>query len=81
MPALRYWYSYLYSPSSFWFIALQSKGAKVSDINMCRLINPILGAVLSWIMLPDEYPTFSTVAGMVVIVRLLDYLFQRDRNK
>ena len=25
---------------SFWFIALQSKGAKVSDINMCRLIQP-----------------------------------------
>ena len=48
---------------SFWFIALQSKGAKVSDINMCRLINPILGAVLSWVMLPDEHPTFSTVAA------------------
>lgn len=61
---------------SFWFIALQSKGAKVSDINMCRLINPILGAVLSWIMLPDEYPTFSTVAGMVVIVSSLIIYFK-----
>ena len=39
---------------SFWFIALQSKGAKVSDINMCRLINPILGAMLSWAMLAGE---------------------------
>ena len=63
---------------SFWFIALQSKGAKVSDINMCRLINPILGAVLSWVMLPDEYPTFSTVAGMIIIVSSFDYLFQRS---
>ncbi len=61
---------------SFWFIALQSKGAKVSDINMCRLINPILGAVLSWIMLPGEYPTFSTVAGMVVIVSSLIIYFK-----
>lgn len=61
---------------SFWFIALQSKGAKVSDINMCRLINPVLGAVLSWLMLPDEHPTFSTVAGMVIIVSSLVIYFK-----
>ena len=61
---------------SFWFIALQSKGTKVSDINMCRLINPILGAVLSWVMLPDEYPTFSTVAGMIIIVSSLIIYFK-----
>ena len=52
------------------------KGAKVSDINMCRLINPILGAVLSWIMLPGEYPTFSTVAGMIIIVSSLIIYFK-----
>lgn len=56
---------------SFWFIALQSKGTKVSDINMCRLINPILGAALSWMILPDEHPTFSTVTGMIIIVSSL----------
>lgn len=61
---------------SFWFIALQSKGAKVSDINMCRLINPILGAVLSWLMLPGEYPTFSTVTGMLIIVSSLIIYFK-----
>lgn len=61
---------------SFWFIALQSKGAKVSDINMCRLINPILGAILSWTMLAGEHPTFSTVAGMLVIVSSLIIYFK-----
>ena len=61
---------------SFWFMALQSKGAKVSDINMCRLINPILGAVLSWIMLAGESPTFSTVAGMLIIVSSLVIYFK-----
>ena len=61
---------------SFWFIALQSKGAKVSDINMCRLINPILGAVLSWSILPNEYPTFSTVMGMIIIVSSLIIYFK-----
>ncbi|MEG1585344.1 MAG: DMT family transporter [Bacteroidales bacterium] len=61
---------------NFWFIALQSKGTKVSEINMCRLINPILGAILSWIMLPGEYPTFSTVAGMLIIVGSLIFYFK-----
>ncbi|NLZ73615.1 MAG: DMT family transporter [Bacteroidales bacterium] len=61
---------------SFWFMALRTEGTKVSDINMCRLINPILGAILSWFMLPDEYPTFSTVAGMIVIVSSLIIYFK-----
>lgn len=61
---------------SFWFIALQDTNSKVSDINMCRLINPILGAVLSWIMLAGEYPTFSTVAGMLIIVSSLIIYFK-----
>lgn len=61
---------------SFWFIALQSKGTKVSDINMCRLINPILGAALSWMILPDEHPTFSTVTGMIIIVSSLIIYFK-----
>ncbi|MEG1400993.1 DMT family transporter [Bacteroides sp.] len=66
---------------SFWFIALQSKGAKVSDINMCRLINPILGALLSWTILPDEHPTFSTVAGMVIIVTSLVFYFKGGKKR
>lgn len=61
---------------SFWFIALQDKHSKVSDINMCRLINPILGAVLSWMMLAGEYPNFSTVAGMLIIVSSLIIYFK-----
>lgn len=63
---------------SFWFIALRDGESKVSDINMCRLINPILGAVLSWMMLPDEYPEFSTVAGMLIIVSSLAIYFKGE---
>ncbi|WP_418992569.1 DMT family transporter [Alistipes sp.] len=64
---------------SFWFMALRTAGTKVSDINMCRLINPVLGAVLSWIMLPGEYPRFSTVAGMAVIVGSLLIYFKGEQ--
>ena len=63
---------------SFWFMALRTEGAKVSDINMCRLINPVLGAVLSWIMLPGEYPHVSTVAGMAIIVGSLVIYFKGE---
>ncbi|MEG1750063.1 MAG: DMT family transporter [Tannerellaceae bacterium] len=63
---------------SLWFMALQAPRTKVSDINMCRLINPILGAVLSWIMLTGEYPTFSTVAGMLIIVSSLIIYFKGE---
>lgn len=65
---------------SFWFTALRTPGTKVSDINMCRLINPVLGAVLSWIMLAGERPTFSTVAGMALIVCSLLIYFRRAAN-
>lgn len=63
---------------SFWFMALQAPQTKVSDINMCRLINPVLGAILSWIMLAGEYPTFSTVAGMLIIASSLVIYFKGE---
>lgn len=62
---------------SFWFTALRTPGTKVSDINMCRLINPVLGAVLSWAMLAGESPTVSTVAGMALIVGSLLIYFRQ----
>lgn len=63
---------------SFWFMALRAEGTKVSDLNICRLINPILGAVLSWAMLPGESPDFSTVAGMAIIVSSLVIYFKGE---
>ena len=76
---------------NFWFIALQSKDTKVSDMNMCRLINPILGAILSWILLPDEYPTLATILGMIIIAgsliiyfkgeNIVDYMRYRNKKK
>lgn len=59
-------------------MALRTAGTKVSDINMCRLINPVLGAVLSWAMLPGEYPDFTTVAGMAIIVGSLVIYFKGE---
>ncbi len=63
---------------NFWFKALREEGSKVSDLNMCRLINPILGAVLSWIMIAGERPMFSTVVGMIIISTSLVIYFKGE---
>lgn len=61
---------------SFWFMALQDKDTKVSEINMCRLIQPLLGAILSWIMMANESPTINSVGGMIIIIFSLVYYFK-----
>jgi len=63
---------------NFWFVALQSNDTKVSDMNMCRLINPVLGAILSWIMIADEHPTPATILGMIIIVGSLIVYFKGE---
>jgi drug/metabolite transporter (DMT)-like permease len=40
---------------------------KVSEINVWKFIIPVLGAVLSWIILPDEKPEWIVIAGMVLV--------------
>lgn len=63
---------------NFWFTALQAGDTKVSDMNMTRLINPILGAILSWMLIPDEVPTIATVLGMIIIVSSLIVYFKGE---
>lgn len=66
---------------SFWFIALRCKGSKVSNLNMARLINPILGAVMSWVLLADESPSVATAVGIVIIVAALVVYFRGESKK
>lgn len=52
---------------SLWFKLLQRPGVKVSDLNLWKFIIPVAGAVLSWLLIPDENPDWMTVSGMIVI--------------
>jgi drug/metabolite transporter (DMT)-like permease len=62
------WLSFLSAAAfSLWYTLLRRPGVKVSDLNMWKFIIPLLGAVLSWILLPDENPTFMAIVGMVLI--------------
>ncbi|MFI3315971.1 MAG: DMT family transporter [Rikenellaceae bacterium] len=52
---------------SIWYYLLSLPGVKVSELNLFKFIIPIVGVVLSWLLLPGEYPTWSTVTGIAII--------------
>ncbi len=62
------WLSFL-SASAFtiWFFLLQRPNVKVSDLNIWKFIIPIFGAVLSWIIIPNEKPEVVPIIGMIII--------------
>jgi drug/metabolite transporter (DMT)-like permease len=41
---------------------------KVSRLNLWKFLIPLSGAALSWLLLPDESPTWPTLAGMTLII-------------
>ncbi len=52
---------------SIWFILLKRPGVKVSELNVWKFIIPVFGAVLSWIILPDETPDGMSLIGMACV--------------
>jgi drug/metabolite transporter (DMT)-like permease len=56
---------------SIWFRLLQRPGVKVSELNLWKFVIPVVGAVLSWLIVPDEKPEWITVAGMIIIISSL----------
>ncbi len=66
---------------NLWFMALQSGDTKVSEINICRLVTPTIGAILSWIMIPGEEPTIKVVTGMVILLGSMVYFFKGPRRR
>jgi len=52
---------------SLWFKLLQRPHVKVSELNLWKFIIPVVGAILSWILAPDERPELLTIAGMIII--------------
>jgi drug/metabolite transporter (DMT)-like permease len=65
---------------SLWYKLLQRPGVKVSELNLWKFIIPVVGAVLSWLLVPGEKPEWLTISGMVIITVSL-ILFYRNSNK
>lgn len=62
------WLSFLSAAAiSIWFTLLRRPGVKVSNLNTWKFIVPVLGAMLSWMLLPDESPNFLAIVGMLII--------------
>jgi drug/metabolite transporter (DMT)-like permease len=60
---------------SIWFGLIRRSGVKVSELNVWKFLIPVFGAILSWIMLPEEDPEVVVVAGMVIITLALLLLY------
>lgn len=62
------WLSFLSAAAiTIWFTLLKRPEVKVSNLNTWKFIVPVLGAILSWIILPDESPNLLAIVGMFII--------------
>ncbi|HUX54068.1 MAG TPA: DMT family transporter [Williamwhitmania sp.] len=76
------WLSFLSAAAiTIWYILLNRPGVKVSDLNMWKFIIPVVGAIMSWAVLPGEKPDMYSVLGMVVIAAALLVLNLKKRNR
>lgn len=65
---------------SLWFLLLQRPGVKVSELNLWKFIIPVVGAILSWLLVPGEHPEWLTISGMFIITMSL-IMFYRNTKK
>jgi drug/metabolite transporter (DMT)-like permease len=66
------WLSFMAAVAfSLWFKLLQRPGVKVSELNLWKFIIPVVGAILSWLLVPDEKPEWLTISGMIIITTSL----------
>ena len=65
---------------SIWFSLLQRPGVKVSELNLWKFIIPVAGAILSWLLVPDEKPEWITISGMVIITGSLIMFFTNNKG-
>jgi drug/metabolite transporter (DMT)-like permease len=65
---------------SLWFKLLQRPGVKVSELNLWKFLIPVVGAILSWMIVPDEKPEWLTLSGMIIITASL-IMFYRGKKE
>jgi drug/metabolite transporter (DMT)-like permease len=63
---------------SLWYKLLQRPQVKVSELNLWKFIIPVVGAILSWVLVPGEKPEWLTITGMVIITTSLIGFFKKN---
>ncbi len=66
------WLSFLSAAAfAIWFTLLGRPGVKVSELNTWKFLVPVSGAILSWIIIPNEKPELYSIVGMLIIASSL----------
>ena len=52
---------------SIWTMLLKRPGIVVSELNFWKFLIPVSGAILTWIILPNESPNVISIIGMGII--------------
>jgi drug/metabolite transporter (DMT)-like permease len=71
LPAVFYgellWLAFISAAAfAIWFHLLSK--IKVSKLNLWKFLIPLSGAALSWIFIPEEFPTLPSLMGMLLII-------------
>ena len=75
------WLSFMAAAAfSLWFILLQRPGVKVSELNLWKFIIPGVGAILSWLLVPNERPEWLTITGIVIIIIALVMYYKTSKE-
>lgn len=76
------WLSFLSAAAiTIWYTLLKRPNVKVSLLNFWKFLIPVLGAILSWIILTDEKPDLISIIGMAIIAISLIALNYSNRRK
>jgi drug/metabolite transporter (DMT)-like permease len=75
------WLSFVSAAAfSLWFVVLSRPEIKVSEINVWKFIIPLLGVVLSWLLIQGEGPQWYTVTGMLLIAAAIVIIYGRRKK-
>ena len=65
---------------TIWYSLLKRPEVKVSEVNLFKFIIPVSGAVLSWLIMPEDTPDLISVVGMVLIAGSIILFYARKEK-
>jgi drug/metabolite transporter (DMT)-like permease len=72
------WLAFLSATAfSLWFVVLSRPEIKVSEITIWKFIIPVLGAIISWLLIKGEKPQWHTLTGMILIALSIVIIYGR----
>ncbi|MGM0432718.1 MAG: DMT family transporter [Spirochaetota bacterium] len=60
---------------NIWYTLLRDPTIKVSEVNLFKFIVPVSGALLGWLIFPEDNPDIMSLSGMLVIAAAIVLFF------